>query len=112
MVRYASDDGGDALVEQGHGRGAVDQTGHGLHQLLTQSRLQGGQGTELGWRREGGGGREREGGMKEGKGGMEGWSEGRRGREGWRDGVREGEDGGVWIGGMEEGWERDGRKGG
>ena len=38
----------DALVEQRHGRGAVDEVGEGLHQLLPQSRLQGGKGTKLG----------------------------------------------------------------
>ena len=40
MVGHSRDDSGDALVEEGHGCGAVDEAGEGLYQLLPQPRLQ------------------------------------------------------------------------
>ena len=39
---------GDTLVEQGHGRGAMDEVGKRLDQLLPKTRLQGGQCPKLG----------------------------------------------------------------
>ena len=47
VVREASYDGGDTLVEEGHGGGAPDEVGEGLDQLLAQPRLQGSQGSKL-----------------------------------------------------------------
>ena len=43
----ASDHRTDALVEQRHGRGAVDEVGKGLHQLLPKPRLQWSEGAKL-----------------------------------------------------------------
>ena len=43
----ASDHCADTLVEQRHGRGAVDEVGKGLHQLLPKPRLQWSEGAKL-----------------------------------------------------------------
>ena len=40
MAGEASDDRADALIEEGHGCGAVDEIGEGLNQFLPQSGLQ------------------------------------------------------------------------
>ena len=47
VVGNPHDDGHDALVQQRHGRRAVDQTGQRVCQLLTQSRLKGAECTKL-----------------------------------------------------------------
>ena len=47
MVGQASDHRGDALVEERHGRGTVDEVGERVHQLLPQTRLQRHQCSEL-----------------------------------------------------------------
>ena len=47
VVGEAQDHCADTLIEQGHGCGAVDEIGKGLHQLLGQPRLQWGQCTKL-----------------------------------------------------------------
>ncbi len=52
MVGEARYHGADALVEERHGRGAVNQIGKGLHQLLPQSRLERSQCAKLCGRRE------------------------------------------------------------
>ena len=47
VVGDTHDHCGDALVEQGHGRGAVDEVGERLDQLLTKTRFQRGQRAKL-----------------------------------------------------------------
>ena len=53
MVGHSRDDSGDALVQQRHGCGAVDETGKGLYQLLPKTWLQGSEGAKLLAEREG-----------------------------------------------------------
>ena len=55
VVGQARHHGADALVQEGHGRGAVDEVGEGLDQLLPQSRLQWSQSTKLNTHTHGGG---------------------------------------------------------
>jgi len=50
LVEHALGDGVDALKQQGHGGGVVDQIGEGLHQLLRQPWLQRSESCELKWR--------------------------------------------------------------
>ena len=47
MVGHPGDHGGDALVEQRHGSGGVDEGGEWLCQFLGQSRLQGSECSKL-----------------------------------------------------------------
>ena len=47
MVGNTHDHRGNTLVEQGHGRGAVDKVGERLDQLLTKTRFQRGQRAKL-----------------------------------------------------------------
>lgn len=52
MVGHAGDDGGDTLIEEGHGGGGVNERDERFHQFLAQSRLQRSQGSKLQGKRE------------------------------------------------------------
>ena len=53
VTGHANNDGGDALVEQGHGCGGVNERDERFHQFLAQPRLQRSQRSKLQREREG-----------------------------------------------------------